>query len=311
MMNFALYCATVVIWGSTWIAITFQLDGAAATTAIGYRFGIASLILLLWCAIRRLPLSFSRRQLSLIALQGLSLFGINYWLIYFAEARIPSGLVAVAFTALVIVNMIGSRLFFGQRLTWRMAAGACCGIGGIALVFLPELGRFEGGARGLLGLAAALLATVSASGGNLLAVRNQRDGISVVAGNALGMACGAAFMLAAGALNGASLAIPLTLPFVGSLIYLALFGSVLAFGAYLTLIGRIGATRASYSGVLIPIVALLLSTVFEGYRWQAASLAGVALCLAGNMLMMRREAKSGAAVIADVRPPVPRLAEDC
>ncbi len=297
-----LYVACVLIWGSTWLAITFQLGEVPVTASLTYRFALASLILFVWCAARRIPLRFSRQQHGFIALQGVSLFGINYWLIYLAEQHLPSGIVAVAFTAVVMMNLIGSRIAFGTPLTARALAGAALGLLGIALVFWPELLAFRGDRTAWLGLVYSLAAAAFASVGNLLSARNQKDAIGVIPGNALGMGYGAAFMALAGVVTGSRFSFDPTLPYTASLIYLAVFGSVLAFGAYLTLIGRLGAARASYAGVLIPLVALVFSTFLEGYTWHPAALLGVLTCIAGNLLIQGKPAAKPAPVQSRLEP---------
>ena len=292
MLNLILYATTVAIWGSTWLVITFQLRGSAPTTAVGWRFLLAGLILLAWCAVRRVSLKFTPRQYGLIVAQGLANFSFNYWMVYRAEARISSGLVAVIFTLLLVFNMIGARLFFAQAISRRAALGAGCGLLGVLLVFWPEVSHFETGGRAWQGLLIALLATSISSVGNLLSVKTYNDGIPVIPNITIGMTIGGLTMLGFAALTGETITIPLTLEFLGSLLYLSLFGSVIAFAAYLTLIGRVGAGRASYNGVLIPIIALALSTLFEGYHWHLASLAGVAMSVLGNILVMQGKARS-------------------
>jgi drug/metabolite transporter (DMT)-like permease len=287
MVNFLLYAVTVAIWGSTWLVITFQLHGSSAATAVAWRFLSAALLLLVWCRLRKINLRFAPSHYIPIALLGVANFSINYWLFYLAEIRIPSGLVAVIFTTLLIFNMIGARLFFGQSITLRAGLGALIGLSGILLVFWPEISRFDAGSRALEGLLLALGGTICASAGNLLAVKTRALGIGVIPNITIGMSVGGVLMAAIAWFSGDSLQIPVTTSFLLPLVYLSLFGSIVAFIAYLTLIGRIGAGPASYNGVLIPIVALLLSTVYEGYRWQAISVIGVLLALAGNILVMQ------------------------
>jgi drug/metabolite transporter (DMT)-like permease len=177
-----------------------------------------------------------------------------------------------------------------------MIVAALLGIGGVALIFLPELRRPAQGAATLTGVLFGVLGTVSACAGNLISARNQRRGLPVVQLNTLGMLYGAAFVALYAAAIGRDFIFDGSLPYVLSLGYLALFGSVLAFGAYLTLIGRIGADRAGYTGAVIPIVALLLSVSFEGLHLGAWELIGIALCVAGNILVLRKRttaARSG------------------
>jgi drug/metabolite transporter (DMT)-like permease len=291
MNNLGLYLAAVLIWGSTWIAITFQFGKVPPTVSVAYRFALASLILFAWCGVRRLRLRYSGRDHAAMALQGLLLFGLNYVCVYVAETQISSGLVAVVFSLILFLNILGTRVFFGTPLRPAILVGAALGVAGVVLIFLPELGRQTGGTRTLTGLAIAVAGTVSASLGNLLSARNQRQGLPVVQLNAFGMLYGALLVALYAWLRGDAFVFDGSARYLLSIGYLALFGSVLAFGAYLTLIGRIGADRAGYSGAVIPVVALILSGLFEGFRWQAGTVAGIALCLAGNVLVLRKRAK--------------------
>ncbi len=283
-----LYLTTVLIWGTTWIAITYQLGGAAPTTSVAMRFGLASVILFLWCAIRRLPMRLTLRQHLRVAGQGACLFGLNLLLMYYAERTISSGVTSVVFTTLVPMNIIGSRLFFGTPISRASVVGAALGLSGVALVFWPELRQVDSPAASLTGLACALGGTLLASAGNLMSARNQKAGLPILQTNAFGMAYGAATVALVGLLAGRSFHVNWGASYAFSLVYLAVFGSVLAFGAYLTLIGRIGAGRAAYTGVLFPLVALAISTVWEHYRWTPSSLLGIVCCVGGSVFMNSR-----------------------
>ena len=291
MSSLSLYLAAVLIWGSTWLAITFQFGKVAPTVSVAYRFALASVLLFAWCGLRRLNLRFSAREHAAIALQGLLLFGLNYVCVYQAETQISSGLVAVVFSLILFLNILGTRVFFATPLRPAIVVGALLGVAGVALLFLPEIGRGEGNARSLLGLTIALVGTVSASLGNLLSARNQRRGLPVVQINAFGMLYGALAVGLYAWMSGEAFVFDTSVRYLLSLGYLALFGSVIAFGAYLTLVGRIGADRAGYSAAIIPVVALILSGLFEGLNWQIATVAGIALCLAGNVMVLRSRAK--------------------
>ncbi|HVU36060.1 MAG TPA: DMT family transporter [Opitutaceae bacterium] len=288
MNNLMLYLAAVAIWGSTWLAITFQLGKVPPEVSVAYRFALAGIILLIWCVIRRLRLRFSFREHLVMAAQGALLFGLNYVLIYLAENRISSGLVAVVFSLIVFFNIVGARVFFGTPMKPMTLVSAALGVGGVALIFRPEIARAAGTGKIAAGVACAVISTMSASLGNLMAARNQRRGLPVIQLNTFGMLYGALFVATYAALAGRSFIFDGSLPYLLSLGYLALFGSVLAFGAYLTLVGRIGADRAGYIGAAIPIVALLLSMTFEGLRLQLTGFIGIALCLTGNVLVLRR-----------------------
>jgi drug/metabolite transporter (DMT)-like permease len=192
----------------------------------------------------------------------------------------------------MVFNMIGGRLFFVQRINSYGAAGAAMGVIGVLLVFWPEIAGFEGSGSRIAGILFALAATLFSSCGNLLSVQTQKSGIELIPGMAVGMGAGGLTMIAVGLASGDSLAIPLTAQFLLPLLYLTLFGSVIAFAAYLGLIRRIGAAQASYANVLIPMVALALSSLFEGYQWRIASVAGLLVSLAGNLLVMRGKVKT-------------------
>jgi len=286
MSILGLYLTSVLIWGSTWLAITFQFGTVPPAVSVVYRFALAGLILLAWARMKGLRLRFSRSEHLWMALQGFLLFGINYMCVYLAETEITSGLVAVAFSLLVILNIVGTRVFFGTPLKPSTMIGAALGIGGIVLVFLPEISRGLGKGNPTLGIAFALSGAVTASLGNIVASRNHGHGLPVVQMNAFGMLYGA--------LSVALYALATRQPFLFdwspryllSLLYLAVFGSILAFGAFLVLLGRIGADRAGYVTVAIPIVALLLSAFFEGLRWHASLVLGILLCLAGNVAVL-------------------------
>lgn len=290
MSNLNLYLISVGIWGSTWLAIKFQLGVVPPSVSVAWRFGLASLILMVYAYLKRLPLRFDQRTHRWLALQGLLLFGANYVLTYMSEQNLSSGLVAVIFSLLVFFNIAGTRLFFGSPPRSRSVLGAILGVAGVAMLFWPDLSQFSVAGTALQGLIMALIATLIASLGNMAATRNQRAGLPVFAQNAWAMLYGSIMVLAYALVVGDKLSFEPSFAYVASLLYLALFGSVLAFGAYLTLLGRIGAARAGYTAVAIPVVALALSTIFENLHWQPIMGLGVLLCLAGNLLVLGKRA---------------------
>ncbi|MCB1761389.1 MAG: EamA family transporter [Gammaproteobacteria bacterium] len=281
-----LYLSTVFIWGSTFFAIRFQLGEVAPEVSIAYRFALAAAILMLWCRIRGLPMRFGLKQHLWILLQGLTLFGFNYLVVYLATPHLTSGLIAVVFSTIVLMNIANGALLFGKRADGSVIVGALIGLAGIALVFLPELSGLELDDGAFKGLLLSLLGTFIASLGNMASTRNQRAGLPVVQSNAYGMAYGAITLFVIALAGGAPFTYEATVGYTLSLLYLALFGSVLAFGSFLTLLGRIGAERAAYAMVLFPIVALGISTLFEHYQWSPEALFGVALVLLGNVLII-------------------------
>ena len=290
----ALFSIATLIWGSTWLAITFQLGVVSPEASVVYRFALAAILLAAWCLATGKSLRFPLAQHAWFAAQGTFLFGLNYLCVYWAERYIASGLVAVMFSLIVFLNLIGVRVFFAIPVNRRTLAGAMLGITGIVLLFWRDLSA--GQANAALGITFAVAATVLASGGNLLAVRNQRRGVPVLPGVAWGMAYGALVIALVAQIDGATWSFEATPSYVLSLVYLAVFGSVVAFGAYLTLLGRIGAARAGYVGVAVPVVALLLSTVFEHYEWTPAALIGAGLCIAGNVLVLVPQKRDRSAI---------------
>lgn len=286
----ALFVIATLIWGSTWLAITFQLGPVAPEISVVYRFALAALLVAAWCLTTGRSLRFARRQHAWFAAQGVLLFGLNYLCVYEAERYIASGLVAALFSLVVFLNILGMRIFFGVPTNRRVVIAAVLGVSGLMLLFWREFAQGYG--TTLRGVAFTVSAAAFASGGNLLAVRSQRHGVPLMPGIAWGMAYGALAIALVASLEATPWTFATELPYVASLLYLALFGSVVAFAAYLTMLGRIGAARAGYVGVAVPVVALLLSTVFEHYQWTPLAVAGATLCAIGNVLVLMRTGRA-------------------
>lgn len=287
----SLYLITVLIWGSTWFAIKFQLGVVAPEVSLIYRFAMASVILLLYCLLTRRNLRYTPRQHGFIAAQGLFLFSANYLVFYWATGLLTTGIVALLFSTIVLMNIVNEAVFLRKPISLRVTLGALVGIGGIAAIFWSEVSAVENNADTWRGLWMCLLATCFASIGNILSSRNQQDSIPVVQTNAWGMAYGSLIMFAYALFSGASFDYDPAVEYSLSLVYLSLFGSVFAFGCYLTLIGRIGADKAAYASVLFPVIALGLSTLFEDYQWTLRALFGFALVLLGNYIVLSRPGK--------------------
>jgi drug/metabolite transporter (DMT)-like permease len=277
---------TVLIWGSTWLAIKYQLGVVPPAVSIAWRFGIAGTVLLAYALWKRLPLRFSWRQHLWLVLEALSFFGINYIFVYLAEEHLTSGLVAVTFSLMAFLNLVLMRQFYRTPIPLRHAAGAIVGIVGVVLVFWPEVSQISAGADEVLGLSYAIAAVLIASLGNIVATRNQRAGMPIIQVHGWAMLYAAVAVAIYAGLAGNRFSFDWSVSYVLSLLYLALFGSALAFGAYVTLIGRIGLGRVGYTAIAVPVVALLLSTLFESLQWQFAMVIGIGLTLAGNWLVL-------------------------
>lgn len=287
-MNVILYLLVVVIWGTTWIAIFLQQGTVPVPVSIFWRFAVASVTLLaalgLMGRLRRLAL----RDHLFCMIQGCCVFCFNFWCFYTAAAWINTGLESVIFSMAVLFNAINSFIFFRQQPPARFWLAALLGLIGIVTLFWEDL-QASGMSRELLmGVGLSALGTYGFSLGNMLSIRHQRRGLETLTTNSWAMLYGTLVMGAIALVRGDNFMPQWTLSYVGALLYLALFGSVIAFGAYFTLVGRIGPANAAYSTLLFPLVALTISTFYEGYVWHANAIAGLALILAGNLVMFAK-----------------------
>ncbi|MEP7100933.1 MAG: DMT family transporter, partial [Burkholderiales bacterium] len=278
----------VLVWGTTWYAITFQIGQTAPEVGVAFRFGLAGAVVLAMCAWRALPLRFSARDHALLALQGAFLYGVSYVCVYHAEQHVVSGLVAVGYSASPLIGGLAARALFGTRLTARFIVGGLLGLAGVALIFWPEFGKAAGRDGTALGalftLASVLLSTV----GSLAASRNRENGLPFWPALGFGMLYGAAISVAIALAQGQSFALPAIASWWVALLYLSLAGSVLTFACFLTLQQRIGVGPTGTVGVMTPLLALVVSMAFERFRPDALTFAGAALAVIGNVLMLTR-----------------------
>lgn len=286
-----LFSVCVVIWGSTWFAIKLQLGTVAPEFSIGYRFLLASAVLFAYCRWRRLGLSFAMKQHADFALLGSTLFCTSYVFVYHAELYLVSGMVAVAYSASPMINMFASRLIFGTPMAWRVTIAALFGIAGICCIFWPEVASVSVNRNAELGILLTVVSVLVSTAGNMAAVRCQNRGYSTWTSIAWGMFYGGAIALAIGAAMGNPLAFEPTAGYILSLLYLSLFGSVIAFACYLPLLARIGAAGAGYIGVMVPIVALVISFFMEKFTWSLLTTAGVVLSVLGNIAILQPQRK--------------------
>ena len=200
-----LYALTALIWGSTWLAITFQLGTVDPEISVVYRFALASGILIVYSLVRRLPMRFTLREHGFMALQGLTLFSINYVLVYLAELHLASGYVAIVFSLIVVFNVLFGAAFLRNPIRPRVLLGGAIGIVGLSLVFLPNLGGLNLSAGAGLCIVLALVGTIIASLGNIVSARNQQHKIPVVQANAYGMGYGALITLGIGIVRGSEI----------------------------------------------------------------------------------------------------------
>lgn len=276
-----------LIWGTTWFAITFQLGVVDPVASIVWRFGLASLILFVLSFATRKSIRFSRAQHLAAAMQGVLAFGISYALVYAAEARITSAVVAVAFASMALINLVMFRVVEKQTATRAVWVGASLGGLGVAVMSGGELLGAELGPGAAIGILFSLTAAVASTGGNYFAWKGQKSGSEVLPMTAWAMAYGCAALVVFGLVTGVRWSIDPSPAYLLSLLYLAVLGSVVAFALYLNLGRSHGYTLASYIGALTPLIATGVSLVFEGARFQWTALVGLILVLAGQALIIR------------------------
>jgi drug/metabolite transporter (DMT)-like permease len=288
LRNWQLFTICVGVWGTTWYAITFQLGHVAAEVGVAYRFALAGAAILAGLSLRGRSTRLSLPDHAYVALQGCLLYGVAYLGIYHAERYLPSGVVAVAYSAAPLLAGVGARLLWGTSLTSRFVLGGLLGLAGVALLFWREIGSTAESRDSALGGLLALGAVLASGLGNLAASRNQVRGLPFWPALAWGMLYGASTCFLAAFFNGASFVMPIEVSWWISLFYLALLGSVLTFASFLKLQERIGPGRAGAVGVMTPLVALSVSVVFEAYQIDLMAISGALLALLGNVLMLRR-----------------------
>lgn len=288
MQVILLYTTVVLIWGSTWAAIPYQFGVVAEEVSVAYRFAIAAVTLFLYAIVAGKKIRLPPRYYPMVIVQGLLLFSINYFFVYYGTAYITSGLVAVTFSSIVVCNAFFERMFFRTPLEGWLLVASFLGMLGIALIFWPEVKTLSLQDRTFFGLLLIVIGVVIASLGNMAAVVNTGRDLPVVAVNAHGMAWGALLSFLAAAILGREFNFSLEPAYVWSLLFLAIFGSAIAFGCYLLLIRKIGSARAAYSSVLFPVVALAISTFLEDYQWSILAVVGISLTIVGNWLALRR-----------------------
>ncbi len=286
-INGVLYGITILIWGSSWIMIKFQVEVVSASISVFYRFFLAAIILQCLCLIKRQKSVYALREYIFIAIQGFCLFAVNYWLFYLSAEYLSSGLMALIFSTIVVMNMINGRIWFGTTINLKMVFGAMMGISGLTLVFWPEIQWEDSNYNMFKGLLLAFVATYFSSLGNIVSLRNQKKGIPVFYSNAYAMTFGCLTMLMITMITNEPWNFSWNPQFLLSLVFLSVFASVVGFWCYLTLLGRVGADRGAYATLIFPIVALSISTVFEGYQWSLIAISGVVLILLGNYIILK------------------------
>ncbi len=289
--NQLLFIICSLIWGTTWLVIKFQVDSTSAIVGVFYRFILAAILMFIFNHfVTQKSLRYPLKNHLFFLLQGVFNFSLNYILTYIAETKISSGLVALTFTALVYFNMLGLRFWFKQAISINVLWGGLSGAFGVALLFWKEIINFNSESGLMFGVIIGIVATFFASCGNMFAFKNHQLKIPVVIFNAYGMLYGALSSLVIGLITHENFSLPTHLSFLVSLFYLSVFGTVIAFWAYQTLIGTIGADRAAYTGIIAPMIAVLVSSVFENIKFTPYVVGGIFFCLLGNYISLGKRA---------------------
>ncbi len=291
------FVLTAVIWGSTWLVIKGQLGDVPPSWSVTWRFAGAALGMFAFALAKRLPLMLDAKGLAVAAIMGCSVFSVNFQFIYRSEQYLTSGLVAVLFALLLVPNTVFARIFLGQRITRGFLLGTLIALIGIALLMLHEyrLAMAQNGATGaqvLIGGVMVLAALLFASVGNVVQASSYARGQSVPTLLAWAMLIGAAVDAVIAWILSGPPRFDWTFSYAGGVAYLAIIGSVVTFPMYNGLLRALGPGRAAYNGVLVPVVAMLLSTLFEGYRWSLLAGAGAALAIIGLVVALRARSPS-------------------
>ncbi len=286
--SWLLFLVPVLVWSTTYYAITLQLGSVTTPTyAVALRFSAASLLLFGWLAWRGEAIRLAWRIHPWIFASGLTSYGISYVLTYVAEQSIPSGLVAIAYTLMVFMTPALALLAYRTPLTRRTWLGGSLGVAGVVLCFLPDLlGTVRPTSAFIWGMAAMVVAAFTSSVGAVCSIKLNSLKVPVVAYTAWAMAYGAVATALFGAFSGQPFQFDGRLSFWLAFAYLSVAGTIVAFLCYLTLLKHEGTARAMYISVLSPVGAVIVSVLWEGLRPQALTWAGILISLAGAWITL-------------------------
>tara|TARA_B100000780_G_C21105543_1_gene446357 strand:- start:279 stop:1160 length:882 start_codon:yes stop_codon:yes gene_type:complete len=292
MSNLILFIATLFCWSPTWYLIKFQLGYVDPLVSVFYRFVAASLIIFIYLVIKRANLRFSFNHHIWFLFFGTCLYSINYVFFYTSNTYLVSAFPAIVFSTVVIMNILGEWFYFKKKPTLKTFIGVAIGMLGIIIIFNKEIFNFSLSNGTHIGLLLALLGTFCASTGNMVHQRNLNNNFPLIETIAFAMFYGSLITLLITQLNNTELLFEFTFRYISSLAYLSVFGSIFAFVFYLKLLERVGPGRAGYVGVVMPVIALLISTIFENLEWQLNLIAGLPILLVGAVLVINQKIKS-------------------
>ncbi len=283
-----LFIATLLCWGPTWYVIKFQLGTVDPMVSVFYRFFLASLIILLACVIKKLPLKFSLKEHFYIAVLGILLFNVNYVIFYLSTQYLISGFVALCFSSILFMNVINNIIFHKNLPNIKTIIGGAIGTMGLIFIFFDEISNFTFSNMTSYGIFLGIIATYFASLGNLVSAHTSKINLPVVPVTGYGMLYGSISLLIFLLITKTHFNFEYSLKYNLSLVYLSVFGSVFGFSLYLSLIKKIGSNDAAYVAIIMPLIALLVSTLFEELMWNVNLVIGAIMIIFGNILILKK-----------------------
>ena len=282
--DYVLYSLVIFGWSTSWLPLKGQAGLVGPEVSVLWRFAIAAALCFLLASLQGLKLRFALQLHLRFAALGLLIFSTNFTLFYYASPHLASGLLAVVFSTASMMNILMVAGLTRTAPPFRQLVASAIGLGGIVLIFLPEL---QLSSQALPALLLCIAGTLCFCAGNQVSAALQKQNIPVMSANSWGMVYGCVVLVVYALFMGNPFIIDDRLAYLSGLVWLAVFSSVLTFACYLTLVGRIGAGKAGYATVIFPVFALLISTAFERYQWGVLPAVGIFLVITGNMLMLR------------------------
>jgi drug/metabolite transporter (DMT)-like permease len=292
MNNYILFLITLFCWSPTWYLIKFQLGYVDPLVSVFYRFLIAAIIIFIYLVIKNKNLKFSINHHFWFLFFGTCLYSINYVFFYLSNTYLISAFPAIVFSTVVIMNILGETFYFKKKPSLKTLIGATIGMIGIIIIFNDEIFNFSLTEGTHIGLFLALIGTFCASTGNMVYQRNLNNNFPVIQTIAYAMLYGSLVTLMATQVRGAELLFENSISYISSLLYLAIFGSIFAFVSYLKLLEKVGPGRAGYVGVVMPVLALMISTIFEKLEWQIDLIIGLPILIIGAILVINQKIKA-------------------
>ena len=292
MNNYILFIFTLLCWAPTWYLIKYQLGYVDPLVSVFYRFIIASLIIFIFLFIKKKNLKFSINHHFWFLFFGICLYSVNYVFLYLSNTYLISAFPAVVFSTVVIMNIIGETFYFKKKPSLKTLIGASIGMIGIIIIFNDEIFSFSLDEGTHIGLFLALIGSFFASTGNMIHQRNLNYNFPSIQTIAYAMLYGSIITLIITRIQGTELLFEYSLSYISSLIYLSTFGSVFAFIYYLRLIEKIGPGRAGYIAIVMPVLALIISTIFEKLEWQTDLIIGLPILIIGAVLVINQKIKT-------------------